>query len=62
MNTKEKALELVEKYAYHLWIGGVCDYGKAKQFALIATEEIIKECHLVNKIYWEEVKQEINNL
>jgi len=62
LNPKEKALELVEKYAYHLWIDGVCDYDKAKQFALISTEEIIKECYLVNKIYWEEVKNEINKL
>jgi|LakMenE18May11ns_1017448.scaffolds.fasta_scaffold8160854_1 hypothetical protein len=62
MNPKIKAKELVEKYAYHLWIDGICDYEQAKQFALIATEEIIKECHLVNKIYWEEVKIEINKL
>jgi hypothetical protein len=42
MTPQEKAIELVEKYAYHLWIDGVCDYDKAKQCALIAVDEILE--------------------
>ena len=42
MIPKLKAEELVEKYAYHLWIDGVCDYDKAKQCALTAVDELIE--------------------
>jgi hypothetical protein len=67
MTPKEKAIELVEKYAYHLWIDGVCDYDKAKQCALIAVDEILKmidedEIDVWDRdilIHWKEVKQEI---
>jgi hypothetical protein len=57
MNQKEKAQELVEKYAYHLWIGSVCDYDKAKQCALIAVDEMIQTAkdvfeHCWNHISW----------
>ena len=66
MTTKEKAKELVEKYAYHLWIDGVCDYDNAKQCALIAVDEIMMsidaEDHFVLYNYWQKVKQEIEKL
>jgi len=63
---KEKAIELVEKYAYHLWIDGVCDYDNAKQCALIAVDEMIEESigylSVDRNKYWKEVKQEIEKL
>ena len=64
---KEKAKELVEKYAYHLWIDGICDYEQAKQCALIAVDEILKVVSFYNDsqaevIYFKEVKQEIELL
>ena len=77
MTPKDKAQELVEKYAYHLWIDGVCDYDKAKQCALIAVDELIKEAYFTKgyieevfftdgyydkQDYWQEVKQEIEKL
>jgi hypothetical protein len=66
MTPKQKAQELVEKYAYHLWIDGVCDYDKAKQCALIAVDELIYETHFevpnIRQRWWIEVKNEIEKL
>jgi hypothetical protein len=73
MTQKEKAKELVESMAF---ICRECDYEyKAKQCALIAVDEILKEyAHAENHIedimgkisiyikYWQEVKQEIEKL
>jgi pentose-5-phosphate-3-epimerase len=65
---KEKAKELVEKYAYHLWIDGICDYEQAKQCALIAVDEILDaSLYYFDElspyvIYWQEVKKEIEKL
>ena len=57
MTPKEKALELVHKYyIYSL---------KGKECALIAVDEIINSAlfkWLDDEIYWQEVKQEIENL
>ena len=69
MTPKEKAKELVEKYAYHLWIGSVCDYDKAKECALIAVDEILNlivgiydyDYNSLNP-YWQGVKEEIKKL
>ena len=70
MTPKEKANELVDKYATYavMWTGGI-EVGKqnCKQCALIAVDEIIK---YLNDIlvpnpfgqYWQEVKKEIENL
>ena len=62
---KEKAKELVEKYAIWSWNEVYCDYEVAKQCALIAVDEIIRieNHHKNNKWveYWQEVKQELIN-
>jgi len=58
MTPKEKAIELVEKFRNL----GVNNYEyKSKQCALIAVDEIMK-AHAFDKMYWEEVKQEIKKL
>jgi hypothetical protein len=66
---KEKAKELFDQYyMLILNIGG--DLGHeifvsilAKQFALFAVDEIIKATTpLTSTYFWQEVKQEINNL
>ena len=70
MTPKEKAKELVLKFAFK----GAQHEGEAKSFALIAVDEIINESP--SKIYWQtyddetpsaitywqEVKEEINKL
>ena len=64
MTPKEKAKELVEKMAIYHWTD-VCDYEGAKQCALIAVDEILKRNEPIQGHfwdYWEQVKQEINNL
>jgi hypothetical protein len=61
MTPKEKAKELVDK------MYGVTDY-QAKQSALIAVDELIKQEEKYNNgtfypsKYWQEVKQEIEKL
>jgi hypothetical protein len=66
MTPKEKAIELVEKFT-NLYEGinlGLAKKHWAKQSALIAVDEMIKElerCFIHNE-YWQEVKQEIENL
>jgi hypothetical protein len=67
MTAKEKAKELVEAMAFSC---RECDYeAKAKQSALIAVDEILDVITSIydydfEKLnpYWEEVKQEIENL
>ena len=59
MTSKEKAEELALKY-HNLWING--NSIMAKQCALIAVDEILEHCYQVMKPFWEEVKQEIENL
>ena len=64
MTPKEKAKELVDKY-YHLFsveLENTIDLREAKQCALIAVDEILEECRLEKDWYWQEVKQEIENL
>lgn len=66
MTPKEKARELFDKMD-NVVGGGNYD---AKQYALIAVEEIIKESKLHDKTtyqhgrtsYWQEVKNELNEL
>jgi len=56
MTPKEKAKELVDK------MYGVTDY-QAKQSALIAVEEILKlDIYKSDQWYWEEVKEEIEDI
>lgn len=68
MTPKEKAKELVEKYrdvsiSFVDSIEGTCDMRMnnedAKECALIAVEELIKE---TGSKYWYDVKLEINKL
>ena len=63
MTPKEKALELWEKYFQlnYDWDGVTKDQW-AKEGALIAVDEIIDSHNNDNKWYWQEVKQEIENL
>lgn len=65
MTPKEKAKELVLKFAFK----GAQHEGEAKQFALIAVDEIIQELYEWGEVwmkrritYWTEVKQEIELL
>jgi hypothetical protein len=66
MTPKEKSEELVEKFM--LWKFQKCELSKkqAKQCALIAVDEIIyshSQDTTDNQFYyWQEVKQEIENL
>jgi ferritin-like protein len=69
MEAKEKAIELVEKYDETLTY--LESKAKAKQCALIAVQEIINANPHSNPfttevystmLFWQEVKQEINNL
>lgn len=68
MTPKEKAEELLNKYKdlsiVTTYNGN--DYNiVAKKCALILVDEIItnrKEIHMKNKLYWQKVKQEIENL
>jgi hypothetical protein len=73
MTPKEKAQELFDKY--HLSFGGIVSFDDdwealAKQCALIAVDEIIRELteeispsvHGFRHQYWIEVKQEIEKL
>jgi len=76
MTPKEKAKELVEKYYQYGFpieidrtIYFEVDYQNAKQCALIAVDEIIREVdwhdfETPNKVlnYWQEVKQEIEKI
>lgn len=61
MTPKEKAEELVEKYGIWCWNDGVCDYELAKQYALIAVNEILDKDGY-NNDYWKEVKKNIKKL
>jgi hypothetical protein len=64
MTPKEKAVELVEKY--DLILPYLESKSKAKQYAMIAVDEIISsidaEEYVVLYYYWQKVKQEIENL
>jgi hypothetical protein len=68
MNSKEKAKDLVDKY---FTTGYAINLFYAKQCALIAVDEIIQHAEnsyynedIINgaKLYWQEVKQEIEML
>lgn len=73
MTAKEKAKKLVDKFLQaHLKSGGIgMNFNQAKKCATICVDEILSQrhfnvdttdevCRLLN--YWQEVKQEINNL
>jgi len=64
MTPKEKAKELVYKfYPSVQWKLGQEDcLDRAKQCALIAVDEILKQCYAALESYWYEVQQEIELL
>ena len=70
MTPKEKAEELIKSYrAINFTTGNyskmIAFYEDCKQCALIAVDEILNLCwngNLDAKMYWEEVKKEIENL
>ena len=69
MTAKEKAIELVDKYEF-VYIQNYTSMFEVKQCALIAVDEILdvdyfdmSEEHFENIMeYWEQVKQEIQQL
>lgn len=64
MTAKDKAMNLHIKY----FMAGAIDFEEAKQYALIAVDELIEEQTMwqngeVNPyLFWQEVKQEIEKL
>ena len=75
MTPKEKAKELFDKFSRHImhfdefegWKEHI-DSSEAKQFALVAVDEILNHhqqeqgLYRIDKYYWQEVKKEIENL
>jgi hypothetical protein len=63
MTPKQKAEELFAKYAF-LTISDMSDenFNQTKQCALIAVDEILDECLSLKEEFWEEVREEIENL
>lgn len=63
---KEKAIELVDKYMFIYLEGGSIALYEVRQCALIAVDEIINGSDITSYStqfdYWQQVKQEINNL
>ena len=59
MTPKEKAEELFEKMYQYQWRKDTIEFRNAKQCALIAVDELIKE---TGSKYWYDVKQEIEKL
>lgn len=60
MTPNNKARELYEKFIFPCW---ECDeFARAKECALIAVDELIKQVSHSDVGYWQEVKQEIQNL
>ena len=60
MTPREKAKELVEKYVQYTPVE--FEYEYAKNCALIAVDEILSLVPLVDRDFWQEVKQEIEKL
>ena len=59
MKAKEKAKELVDKMYQYQWRKDTIEFRNAKQCALIAVDELIKE---TGSKYWYDVKQEIEDI
>jgi hypothetical protein len=63
MNSKEKALELYNKFYLAIPSDETrLDYEAARQCALVAVNELLNHCYEVMKPFWEEVKLEIEKL
>jgi hypothetical protein len=61
MIPKEKAQELYDSY-FHIVADTPDPEWRSKQAALIAVDQILEHCYQVMKPFWQEVKQEIENL
>ena len=65
MNPKDKAKELVDNYMF-IYVKGWVAYYEVKECALICVDEILATLSSIPFVdqseYWNEVKQEINNL
>jgi hypothetical protein len=65
---KEKARELVNKFAYQIREkedkeGFIANVNTARECALIAVKEILKESNnAIMYVYWKQVKQELEAL
>jgi hypothetical protein len=65
---KEKAIELVNKFAYQIrekedQEGFIANVNTARECALIAVKEILKESNnAIMYVYWKQVKQELEAL
>jgi hypothetical protein len=72
MTPKEKAESLLElmsnqTYEYQPYAGATCleaevGYEAGKKCALIAVDEILEQCVQLKVGYWEQVREEIENL
>ena len=62
MTPKEKAKHILWEYLPILEGWKELDSFKAKQCALIAVDEILLLLPLANRDFWQEVKQELQNL
>ena len=65
MKTKEKAIELYNKFlnpSGDTYLYNMLEHESAKECALIAVDEILNYCMREVDAYWQEVKQEIENL
>jgi F0F1-type ATP synthase delta subunit len=64
MTPKEKAKELVQRFIDEAYAETTEQLYTpvAKNAALIAVDEILDECLSLKEEFWEEVKQEIENL
>ena len=70
MTPKEKAQELVDKFRNEIlsFLGDRIKDQNAKQCALVAVDEILNHHHQsqglyrIDRYFWEQVKQEIQNL
>jgi len=65
MTPKEKAFELITKFQHPMSEMSDTDclhIAVAKEFSLIAADEILKTNPFKARNYWQEVKQEIANL
>jgi hypothetical protein len=64
MTPQEKAKELVNNFKLNVldYEGSGLNEYKAKQCALLAVDEVLKECSWELTGFWMSVKQEIENL
>ena len=59
MTPKEKAIELRDKFYFNT---SLTDLEEIKECCLIAVDEILLLLPLVNRDFWQEVKQEIEKV